>query len=89
MESRSPQRTCVGCRRKDDQDHLLRIGRNKDRELVLTEGKERIGRGAYVCPQTACIDLTLKAERLSRALRAPVTVEEKNRLHEELICKLR
>ena len=84
MESRAPQRTCIGCRRKNNQECFLRISRNPSGELGLSQGKNRSGRGAYLCPEATCIDAALKGERLARALRSPVRQEEKEQLRASL-----
>jgi predicted RNA-binding protein YlxR (DUF448 family) len=80
MESRAPQRTCIGCRRKDDQERFLRVSRNPHGELSFSQEKQRTGRGAYVCPNPECLEAALKADRLSRALKQPVSKEEKEAL---------
>jgi predicted RNA-binding protein YlxR (DUF448 family) len=89
MESRAPLRTCIGCRRKEEQGLLLRVSRNQSGELTLSEGNNRSGRGAYICPQPECIAAALKGDRLARAVRSPITAQEKSTIHEELKCKLR
>lgn len=80
MESRTPLRTCVGCRRKDGQPYFLRISRLPNGEINLTSGGPRTGRGAYVCPNQACLELALKGDRLAKALRGPVSAEDKDAL---------
>src|SRR5438477_11914428 len=80
MESSAPQRTCIGCRRKESQGLLLRISRNPGGELAITQENKRIGRGAYICPRPECIEAALKGGRLGRALRSPVRSEEKDLL---------
>jgi predicted RNA-binding protein YlxR (DUF448 family) len=80
MESRAPQRTCIGCRRKDDQERFLRISRNLHGELSFSQEKQRTGRGAYVCLNPTCFEAALKGDRLTRALKQPVKAEEKEAL---------
>jgi predicted RNA-binding protein YlxR (DUF448 family) len=84
MESRPPLRTCIGCRRKQEQGHLLRVSRNESGELALTQDKNRTGRGAYICPRPECIEAALKGDRLGRTLRNPVRTEEKDALKRQL-----
>lgn len=80
MESRAPQRTCIGCRRKDDQERFLRISRNPNGILGLSQDKYRTGRGAYICPEANCLAAALKGDRLGRALKTKVSPEEKETL---------
>ena len=59
-----PQRTCIGCRRRDDQDQLLRLVRVG--QLILDGTRPRLaGRGAYV--HRACLDLAVQRRALRRA----------------------
>ncbi|MFB7246266.1 DUF448 domain-containing protein [Streptomyces populi] len=65
-----PERTCVGCRERAAKGDLLRI--------VAVEGAcvpdhrgTLPGRGAYVHPVPACLDLAVRRRAIPRALRAP------------------
>jgi hypothetical protein len=73
-----PIRTCLGCGHKRPKKELKRIVL-KDGALILDEKGGLPGRGAYVCPQGACLNRLLKKRgRLSHVLRAslPGQVEE-------------
>ncbi|MGH3099006.1 MAG: YlxR family protein [Streptosporangiales bacterium] len=66
----APWRTCVGCRVRAAKQDLLRV--------VVVEGvlapdlRGRMpGRGAYVHPALACLDLAERRRAFPRALRAP------------------
>lgn len=47
------------------------------------------GRSAYFCLNAACIGSGLKKGKLERALKANVSEEDRERLKQELECKLR
>jgi len=65
-------RTCLGCGQKSLKGELVRIVM-KDGALVVDEGGRLPGRGAYLCPEAACISsLRKKKGRLSYSLRATV-----------------
>lgn len=66
-----PQRQCVGCRTMKDKKALIRVVRTPDGDIVLDSTGKRAGRGAYVCPDAAC----LKKARKSRALERTFAVE--------------
>lgn len=84
----APQRTCIACRRKGDQNSFLRVSRAiGGRALLLGQGV--LGRSAYLCPSESCIESGLMKGRLERALKGAVTQEERERLKDELLCKLR
>jgi len=69
--SRSPVRTCVGCRGKGGRADLVRV--------VVVEGvlvpdprAHLAGRGAWVHPDPACLDLAVRRRAFARALRSDV-----------------
>ncbi len=70
LAPRTPVRTCVGCRRRRPQDELLRLARTPW-GIRCEAGRRLPGRGAYVCPDPNCIDMTSRrdAGALRRALR--------------------
>ena len=51
----------------------MRLAVGADGMLVLGPGS---GRGAYLCPDAACVDAALRTGALPRRLRAAVTVPE-------------
>lgn len=68
---RVPVRTCVACRAAGGKRGLLRLVRDPATSLIaLDPTGKRPGRGAYVCPSTACVDTALKRRALERSLKA-------------------
>ena len=64
-----PLRTCISCGIKKDKGKLIRLVVDGNGILIWDDkGKER-GRGAYVCPTTACWERLKKGNRLNRAFR--------------------
>ncbi|GGO93563.1 YlxR family protein [Wenjunlia tyrosinilytica] len=63
-----PERTCVGCRTRAAKDDLLRTVAVGD-ECVPDPRGTLPGRGAYVHPDEACLDLAVRRRALPRALR--------------------
>lgn len=67
---RTPVRTCIGCRRSQPRQALLRIARTP--EGIRCDPDARLpGRGAYLCPDPDCIASARRrdASRLRHALR--------------------
>ena len=50
-----PQRTCVGCRKRYDQDQLLAVTRQKNGEVVVNPGHKIAGRSSYICSKPECL----------------------------------
>ena len=67
-----PIRTCLGCGLKSLKGDLVRIV-IVDGALRVDEAGRLPGRGAYLCPETACISSLLKKKgKLSYSLRVSV-----------------
>ena len=84
----SPQRTCIGCRRKGNQSDFLRVSRDSGGRVVLCEGTA-LGRSVYFCRKAECIDAGLAKKNLERGLKGTVPDDERERIRKELECKLR
>lgn len=84
-----PERTCIGCRRKGEQGEFLRVARLAEGRVVLLDGRQPMGRSAYVCPDRKCIEEAMKKGRLARTLKQAITEPEIEELRKELECKLR
>jgi hypothetical protein len=55
---------------------LLRVVRlPENRGVVLDATGKTSGRGAYICPTSACITIALKQKKLERSLKAEIAEE--------------
>jgi predicted RNA-binding protein YlxR (DUF448 family) len=66
-----PVRTCVGCGRKAPQSELVRYVASGG---WLERSPSGPGRGAYLCPQAACLRRAARRSAFSRALRQAVAI---------------
>ena len=82
---KSPQRTCVGCREVKSKWDLVRIVRTPEGAVKIDPTGKLSGRGAYVCPSRACLDLAVKGKRLDKALGVQVPDEVIDELAESLV----
>ncbi len=64
-----PVRTCVGCRQRDAQARLLRVGLC-DGQAVPDLRRRLSGRGAYVHPRAKCVERAIRKGGIARSLRA-------------------
>ena len=69
----TPERTCVGCRRRRVQAELVRLAVDDGRVVAARPGAP--GRGAYVCPDERCLEAAQKKRAFARAFRGPVTLD--------------
>ncbi|WP_165988954.1 YlxR family protein [Streptomyces sp. YIM 98790] len=63
-----PERTCVGCRQRGARDVLLRVALIEGRCVPDHRGTLP-GRGAYVHPKPACLELAVRRRAFPRAFR--------------------
>ncbi|WP_123304369.1 YlxR family protein [Bogoriella caseilytica] len=72
-----PIRTCVGCREPSTRSVLVRVVLESAAVAVVDEAKRAPGRGAWLHPSQACLDLALRRRALGRALRTtgPLSME--------------
>jgi len=69
-----PERTCIGCRKRDSSANLLRmvLSAGDDVQRVVPDPDHRApGRGAHLHPTTECLDLAERRKAFPRAFRVP------------------
>ncbi len=69
----TPERTCVGCRRRRSQDELVRLSLVRGDVIPARPGDS--GRSAYVCPEESCLETAEKRRAFARAFRGPATLD--------------
>lgn len=81
---RVPQRTCVGCRQVEGKRGLVRVVRTPAGEILVDPTGKKSGRGAYVHPETACVQAALSGQRLGRVLKVNIPPDAAERLRADL-----
>ena len=84
MPKKIPMRQCLGCREMKPKKELIRVVRSPEGEVSLDFRGKKPGRGAYVCPDPACLAKVKKSKALERAFSAPMPPEVYAALEEEL-----
>ena len=72
MPKKIPVRQCLGCREHKPKPELIRVVRSPEEEVSLDFKGKKPGRGAYVCPDPACLQKARKSRALERAFSAPL-----------------
>ena len=70
-----PQRQCLGCREMKDKKALIRVVRSPEGAISLDFKGKLPGRGAYVCPDSACLAKARKSRALERAFETAIPAE--------------
>ena len=69
-----PQRQCLGCREMKNKKDLIRAVRSPEGEISLDFKGKKPGRGAYVCPDPACLAKVRKSRALAFSAAIPAEV---------------
>lgn len=84
MPKKIPLRQCVGCREMKEKRALIRVVKSPDGEISLDFRGKKPGRGAYLCPDAACLAKARKTKALERAFSAPLPPEVYGALEEQM-----
>ncbi|MDY3907005.1 MAG: YlxR family protein [Lawsonibacter sp.] len=75
MPKKIPMRQCVGCREMKPKKELIRVVRSPEGAVSLDFRGKLPGRGAYVCPDPACLAKARKSRGLERAFDAALPAQ--------------
>lgn len=84
-----PMRKCVACQEMKPKRELIRVVRTPEEDIVIDVTGKKNGRGAYLCGNTACFQLSKKSSALDRALKVNVSAEIYEQLENEFIFSQR
>ena len=79
-----PQRQCLGCREMKNKKDLIRVVRSPEGEISLDFKGKKPGRGAYVCPESACLQKARKSRALERAFETAIPPEVYDQLEQQM-----
>ena len=75
QQKKIPMRQCLGCREMKPKKELIRVVRSPEGEISLDFRGKANGRGAYVCPDPACLKKAIRAKALERAFETTIPEE--------------
>ena len=84
QQKKIPQRQCMGCRERKEKRELIRVVRAPDVTVSLDFRGKAPGRGAYICPDQACLKKALRSKALDRSLEVTIPEEIYARLEQEM-----
>lgn len=83
-ERKIPLRKCVGCGERKPKKELVRVVRESDDVFSIDRTGKKNGRGAYLCPDIACLRIAQKKHLLERSFSCQIPEAIYARLEEEL-----
>ena len=84
MQKKIPMRQCIGCREMKPKKELIRVVRSPEGTISLDFRGKAPGRGAYLCPDAACLKRAIKAKALNRAFETEIPQE----IYDDLLAKM-
>lgn len=84
MQKKIPMRQCVGCREMKPKKELIRVVKSPQGEIGLDFRGKAPGRGAYLCPDGACLKKAIKSKALERGFETAIPAE----IYEDLTKKM-
>ena len=84
MPKKIPLRQCLGCREMKPKGELIRVVRAPEGEISLDFRGKKPGRGAYLCPNAACLAKAKKSRAIERAFSAQIPPEIYERLESQM-----
>ncbi len=75
MQKKIPMRQCLGCREMKPKRELIRVVRSPEGDISLDFKGKASGRGAYVCPDMACLKKAMKSKAIERAFETSIPQE--------------
>ena len=84
QQKKIPQRQCMGCRERKEKQELIRVVRAPDGGVSLDFRGKAPGRGAYICPDMACLKKAIRSKALERSLEVTIPEEIYARLEQEM-----
>ncbi len=66
MQKKVPMRQCVGCNTSRPKKELVRVVKAPTGEITMDLTGKKPGRGAYLCPDPACLTKARKKKALER-----------------------
>ena len=79
-----PMRTCIACREMKPKRDLIRVVRSPEGDISIDFKGKKPGRGAYVCPDEACLKKAVKSKALERAFGVAVPDEIYETMKEQM-----
>ncbi len=79
-----PLRKCTGCGEMKPKKELVRVVKTPNDEVLIDLTGRVNGRGAYICPNAACLKIARKSKRIEKSFQMQIPDEVYDKMEEEL-----
>ena len=84
QQKKMPMRKCIGCNEAKQKKELVRRVKSPEGEISVDLTGKKNGRGAYICPDAACLKIARKAKRIEKSFQMQIPEEVYDMMEEEL-----
>lgn len=79
-----PLRKCIGCGEMKEKKAMIRVIKTPEDEIIIDATGKKNGRGAYICPSSACLSKAIKSKGLERSFKMSIPKEVYEQLTKEM-----
>ena len=79
-----PMRQCIGCGEMKAKREMMRVITTTEGAITLDATGRKNGRGAYICPNSECLQKAIKSKGLERSFKMPIPKEVYEMLIKEM-----
>ena len=83
-EKKIPLRKCIGCGEMKGKKEMIRVIKTPEDEIMIDATGKKNGRGAYICPSSACLAKAIKSKGLDRSFKMSIPKEVYEQLTKEM-----
>ena len=76
MTKKNPMRMCVGCHEMREKRDLIRVLKMQDNTFCIDPAGRKNGRGAYLCKNPDCLELSIPKEIVAELAEEMKTIAE-------------
>ena len=79
-----PMRQCIGCGEMKAKKEMIRVIKTAEGAIMLDATGRKNGRGAYICPNSECLQKAVKNKGLERSFKMPIPKDVYEMLAKEM-----
>ena len=79
-----PMRQCIGCGEMKPKKEMIRVIKTAEDEIILDTTGRKNGSGAYIGPESECLQKAIKCKGLERSFKMPIPKDVYEMLTKEM-----
>lgn len=83
-----PMRKCLGCNENKPKKDLIRVVKTTEGEVLVDFTGKVNGRGAYICPDTNCLEKAIDSKAIFKSLSTGLSPEVVEKIKNDIIKEI-